>query len=373
MIDRRLLKNFDWSMLLVAVALSLIGIMTIYSATRPVLDADQQSFYLKQFYWLAFSLLFLFLIVSIDYRWFIKFAYPAFIFGMVLLIAVFIVGIKGMGAQRWLPLGFFSFQPSEFFKLFFIVAFSRYLSDIRQSVPIDFKQLVKMTLIFFAAPVFLILKQPDLGTAMILFFVFSSMIVIAGTKKKIMVVAIIIGLLSLPFMGNILWGGLKEYQKQRLIAFVDPHVDPQGVGYHINQSKVSIGSGGFLGKGYLKGTQGPLKFLPEKHTDFIFSVFAEEWGFAGSAVLFLLYLFIILRGFDTAIRARDPAGSFLATGVTSILFFYFVVNVGMTLGMVPVVGVPMPFMSYGGTALLSNFLAIGILTNVRMRRFALFY
>jgi rod shape determining protein RodA len=373
MIDRRHLKNFDWSMLLVAVALSFIGIMTIYSATRPVLDADQQSFYLKQFYWLVFSLPFFFIIVSIDYRWFIKFAYPVFILGIVLLIAVFIVGIKGMGAQRWIPLGFFSFQPSEFFKLFFVIAFSRYLSDIGQNVSIDFKQLVKMNLIFFAVPVFLILKQPDLGTAMILFFVFFSMVVIAGAKKKVIVVAIIIGLLSLPFVGNIIWEGLKEHQKQRLIVFVDPHVDSQGIGYHINQSKVSIGSGGFLGKGYLKGTQGPLKFLPEKHTDFIFSVFAEEWGFVGSAVLFLLYLFILLRGLDTAIRARDPAGSFLAAGVTSILFFYFVVNVGMTLGIVPVVGVPMPFMSYGGTALLSNFLAIGILTNVRMRRFALFY
>jgi rod shape determining protein RodA len=182
-----------------------------------------------------------------------------------------------------------------------------------------------------------------------------------------------VGLISLPFVGSILWGELKGYQKRRIIAFIDPYVDPQGVGYHINQSKVSIGSGGFLGKGYLKGTQGALRFLPERHTDFIFSVFAEEWGFVGTLFLFLLYLYIILRGLDTVRRARDPAGSFLALGVTSMLFFYCVINIGMTLGIVPVVGVPLPFMSYGGTALVSNFFALGILVNVRMRRFSLFY
>jgi rod shape determining protein RodA len=184
---------------------------------------------------------------------------------------------------------------------------------------------------------------------------------------------IIIGLISLPFVGNILWGGLKGYQKQRLIAFIDSGADPAGVGYHITQSKVSIGSGGLLGKGYLKGTQGPLRFLPERHTDFIFSIFAEEWGFLGCTVLFMMYLFLILKGFDTAKRARDQAGRFLALGVTFIFSFYFIINVGMTLGIVPVVGVPLPLISYGGTALLSNFLALGIIENVRMRRFLLFY
>lgn len=373
MIDRRLLKSFDWSILFVALVLSLIGVITIYSATRPVLDAEQQSFYLKQLYWIGISLICFFLIVSVDYRWFIRFAYFFFIFGIVLLIVVLAVGEKSLGSQRWIPVGFFSFQPSEFFKIFFIVAVSRYLSGLGQNVTLGFKELLKMALIFFLVPSILILKQPHLGTVMILLFIFLSLVITAGTKKRIIVVAIIIGVISLPFVGNVLWEGLKEYQKQRIIAFIDPYVDPQGVGYHINQSKVSIGSGGFWGKGYLRGTQGPLRFLPEKHTDFIFSVFAEEWGFIGSIVLFFMYLFIILRGLDTARRARDLSGSFLALGVTFILFFYFIINIGMTVGMVPVVGVPLPFISYGGTALLSNFLALGILTNVRMRRFPLFY
>lgn len=373
MIDRRLLKNFDWSMLFFAILLSLIGVMSIYSATRPVLDAAQQSYYMKQLYWMGLGLICFFLIASIDYRWIIKFAYVVFIIGIVLLIIVLVAGNKGLGAQRWIPLGFMSFQPSEFFKLFFIMALARYLSELEQNVPLGLKELSKMTLIFFAIPAFLILKQPHLGTVMILLVVFISMVLTAGVRKKIVVITVIIGLLSMPFVGTILWGELKGYQKQRIISFVNPYADQQGVGYNIKQSKVSIGSGGFSGKGYMQGTQAPLRFLPEKHTDFIFSVFAEEWGFLGSFSLFLLYLFIIMKGLETAREARDPAGSYLALGATFMIAFYFLINVGMTLALLPVVGVPMPFMSYGGTALLSNFIAIGILVNIRMRRFPLFY
>jgi len=381
MIDRRLLKNFDWSILFVALALSLIGVMTIYSATRSIPDAEQQSFYLRQFYWIIFSLACFFLVVSVDYRWFIRIAYLLFIVGIVLLIVVLVAGRKGMGAQRWILLGFFSFQPSEFFKLFFIIAISRYLSNIHTyGIPVSFargeldlKGLIKTTLLFFLMPAILIFRQPDLGTLMVLLFIFLSMVITAGIKKKIIVVTIIIGLISLPFVGNILWKGLRGYQKQRITAFIDPYVDPQGIGYHLIQSKVSIGSGGFFGKGYLKGTQAPLRFLPESHTDFIFSIFAEEWGFIGVTILFLMYLFIILKGFETARNARDQGGGILALGVTFMLFYYFFINIGMTVGIVPVVGVPLPFMSYGGTALLSNFLALGVLENIRMRRLPLSY
>jgi rod shape determining protein RodA len=278
-----------------------------------------------------------------------------------------------MGAQRWIPLGFVSFQPSEIFRIFFILAVSRYLSGMDQKVYLDLKELLKMIMIFYMLPAVLIIKQPHLGTVLILLFVFFSMLVVAGIRRKIIVVGIIIGFISVPFFDNIVWDNMKEYQKRRLVAFIDPYADQHGIGYHTRQSKVTIGSGGFLGKGYLKGTQGPLRFLPERHTDFIFSVFAEEWGMLGSFFLFLLYLYIIIKGFDTARKARDPAGSFLALGVTFMFCFYFIINVGMTLNMVPVVGVPLPFMSYGGTALLSNFLMLGILTNVGMRRFPLFY
>ncbi len=373
MIDRRLLGNFDWGMLTVLISISLIGVMTIYSSTRPVLNADQQTFYMRQLYWIMLSLLAFIVVVSIDYKWYIRLAYPVYIVGILLLIAVLVVGRKGMGAQRWLDLGFLSFQPSEFFKLFFIITVSRYLSGMSEANTLGLKELIKITSIFFVLPALLILKEPDLGTAVILLLIFLSLIVSAGLKKRIIIISIIVSLISIPFVGNILWGGLKGYQKQRIVAFIDPQADPQGIGYHITQSKVTIGSGGFLGKGYMKGTQGPYRFLPENHTDFIFSIFAEEWGFVGSVFLFLLYLFIIWRGFDTARNARDREGCFLALGVTFMFCFYFFINIGMTLGMMPVVGVPLPLLSYGGTALLSNFLAFSIIENVRMRKFSLYY
>lgn len=373
MIDRRLVENFDWWILLVAVAISVIGMITIYSATRPVLDIEQQSFYVKQLYWIGLSIVSFFIFISIDYKWFIKFAYFIFGFGVVLLIIVVFAGRTGMGAQRWLNLGFVSFQPSEFFKLFFIIAVSRYLSSKDQGSRIGFAEIFKMFAFFLVVPAILILKQPDLGTTLMVIFIFSAMIMTVGLRKKIILVTLILGIISVPLTGKYMWGGLKDYQKNRLIAFIDPQADPYGIGYHITQSKVSIGSGGFLGKGYMEGTQGPYRFLPEKHTDFIFSIYAEEWGFMGSLMLFLMYFFIIWRGFDTALMARDREGCFLSLGVTFMFSFYFFINVGMTLGILPVVGVPLPLMSYGGTALLSNFLALSIIENVRMRRFALYY
>jgi rod shape determining protein RodA len=373
MLDRRLIMKFDWSILLVALALSIIGVLTIYSATRPVFDAAQKAFYMRQVYWICLSLVAFFLIASFDYRWLIKYSFLMYTAGVILLVLVFFIGRKGMGAQRWIPLGFISFQPSEFFKLFFIIALSRYLSDMGDNLQLGMKELLKVMFFFFLLPAILIVKQPDLGTALILFFIFTSMILIAGIRRRLLVMAIIISILSLPFVGDVIWGGLKGYQKQRIVAFMNPDVDPYGVGYHIKQSKVTIGSGGFLGKGYMKGTQGPLRFLPEKHTDFIFSIYAEEMGFAGSVILFLMYLFLIFRGFDTARSARDLEGSYLAIGITSMFTFYFIVNIAMTLGMSPVVGAPLPLMSYGGTALLSPFLSPGILEHIRMRRAPLIY
>ncbi len=373
MLDRRLIIKFDWSILLAMLALSIVGVLTIYSATRPVFDAEQKAFYIRQLYWIGLSTAAFFLIASFDYRWLIKYSFVIYTAGIILLILVFFIGRKGMGAQRWIPLGFISFQPSEFFKLFFIIALSRYLSEMGDNLQLGLKELGKMTVFLFLPPALLIAKQPDLGTALILFLIFASMVFVAGIRRRLLVMAVIIGMLSLPFVGDVIWGGLKGYQKQRIVAFMNPDVDPHGVGYHIKQSKVTIGSGGFTGKGYMKGTQGPLRFLPEKHTDFIFSIFAEERGFAGGVLLFLLYLFLIFRGFDTARTARDLGGSYLAIGITFMFTFYFVVNIAMTLGMSPVVGAPLPLMSYGGTALLSNFLSFGILENIRMRRTPLIY
>jgi rod shape determining protein RodA len=370
-IDRRLIHNFDWILLGVTVLISLIGILTIYSATRTLGIEDHPAFYLKQATWLILGLSVLFFIVSFDYIWLSRYSLVMYIIGFVLLIIVFIAGRIGMGAQRWLSLGPISFQPSEFFKLFYIVMLARYLSLIKG--PLDTVSFMRVFFFITFFPFVLLVKQPDLGTAIMILIIFICLIIAKGLRKKITILFITIGLISLPFFGNIFWGRLKDYQKSRLIAFMEPESDHTGIGYHLNQSKITVGSGKFLGKGYLQGTQGPFRFLPEKHTDFIFAVFAEEWGFFGSSILLFLYLVLILRGLDTARKAKDDFGRLLALGITFMFFIYFVVNVGMTLGVMPVVGIPLPFMSYGGTALLSNLIAIGILINIRTRRFELFH
>lgn len=370
-IDRRLIKNFDWITLAVAILISLIGIMTIYSATRPLAAGEHPAFYIKQTAWLVLGLIALFLIFSFDYVWLSRFSLFFYIMGIILLIAVFIIGKTGMGAQRWLSLGPVSFQPSEFFKLIYIIMLAQYLSLMKS--PMDTVSLLRTFFLITLFPFILLIKQPCLGTALIILAIFISLVIARGLSKKIAVLFVIIGLISLPFLGNIFWGGLKDYQKSRLVAFIEPEADPTGIGYHSTQSKITVGSGKFAGKGYLHGTQGPFRFLPEKHTDFIFAVFAEEWGFLGSFTLLFLYLVLILRGLDTARKAKDDFGRLLALGITFMFLIYFFVNVGMTLGLMPVVGIPLPFMSYGGTSLLSNLIAVGILISIRTRRFELFH
>ena len=369
-IDRRITKNFDWITLSIVIVIALIGIMTIYSATRPPIEGEHSRFYIKQTLWLIIGIIALFLIVSFDYVWLSRFSLYIYIFGIILLIAVFFLGKAGMGAKRWLSLGPLSFQPSEFFKLAYIIMLSQQLSIINGTITIS--SLLRLFFLTVLFPFALLIKEPDLGTAIIIMAIFVSLILAKGLHKKVITLLVIISLISLPFIGTILWEGLKDYQKSRLVAFIEPQIDPTGIGYHITQSKITVGSGKFIGKGYLQGTQGPFRFLPEKHTDFIFAVFAEEWGFLGSIVLLLLYLFLILRALDTAKKAKDEFGRLLALGITFMFSIYFFVNVGMTLGIMPVVGIPLSFMSYGGTALLSNLLSIGVLINIRTRRFYLF-
>jgi len=371
LIDRRVIKNFDWIMFSVSILISLIGIMTIYSATRPLGAEDHPGFYMKQLYWLVLGIIALLLVVSFDYIWLRRYALPLYITGVIFLLAVFIFGKMGLGAKRWLSLGPISFQPSEFFKLVYLIMLSQQLSTLKTTL--NTSHLFRIFFLIVLLPFLLLIKQPDLGTSLIVLAIFVLLVLTKGIQKRVAVILIIIGLVSLPFLGNIFWEGLKDYQKSRIVAFIEPESDPSGIGYHLNQSKITIGSGKFIGKGYLQGTQGPFRFLPEKHTDFIFAVFAEEWGFLGSLMLLFFYFILIIRGIDTIEKAKDDFGRLLASGITFMFFMYFFINIGMTLGMTPVVGIPLPFMSYGGTALLSNFIAIGILINIRTRRFELFH
>jgi len=370
-IDRRLIKNFDWITLSVVIIIILIGIMTIYSATRPLGDGESPRFFARQAIWLLVGITGLFLMVRFDYIWLGRFSVYLYLAGIISLIAVFVFGKSGFGAQRWISFGLFSFQPSEFFKVVYVIMLAHQLSVVNG--PISTISFFRIFFFIVFVPFVLLIKQPDLGTALIILIIFLSLMLARGLQKKIVILFVIISLVSLPFLGNIFWEGLKDYQKNRLIAFMEPGADPTGIGYHITQSKITIGSGKFFGKGYLKGTQGPFRFLPEKHTDFIFAAFAEEWGFLGSLLLLFLYIVLILRGLNAAMSAKDDFGRNLALGITFMFLTYFFVNVGMTLGVMPVVGIPLPFMSYGGTALLSNLLSLGILISIRTRRFELFH
>lgn len=370
-IDRRLISNFDWVTFSAVLAITVIGIMTIMSATRQPAETVQSVLSMKQVTWLIIGLCGLVLFASFDYIWLSRISIPIYVLGLITLAIVLVLGKTGMGAQRWISIGPLTFQPSEFFRLIFIIMLANYLC--LQYGDINTIDALK---VFFAVaflPFVFLVKQPDLGTAIVILIIFISMLLSKGVRRKAIVLILLIGIVSLPFLGNIMWTGLKGYQKNRLVAFMDPEADPAGIGYHINQSKIAIGSGEFFGKGFMKGTQGPFRFLPERHTDFIFAVFAEEWGFAGVVVLLALYLLLIMRGLDTAAKAKDEFGRLLALGITFMFSIYFFVNIGMTLGMMPVVGIPLPFMSYGGTALLSNFISAGVLINIRTRRFTLFY
>lgn len=356
---------------MVSIVISLIGIMTIYSATRPIGAESHPEYYIKQVYWLILGIIALFLVVSFDYIWLSRYSLYLYIAGIILLASVFIFGKTGLGAKRWISLGLFTFQPSEFFKLTYIIMLSKYLSTSKNSL--NTYLLFKMFFLIVLFPFLLLIKEPDLGTSLIILALFVFLVFSKGLQKRVAILLLIIGLISLPFLGNIFWESLKDYQKSRIVAFIEPEEDPTGIGYHLNQSRITIGSGKLIGKGYLHGTQGPFRFLPEKHTDFIFAVFAEEWGFLGSLVLLFFYFILIMRGLDTIVKAKDDFGRLLASGITFMFFLYFFINIGMTLGIMPVVGIPLPFMSYGGTALLSNFLAVGILINIRIRRFELFH
>ncbi len=370
-IDRRLLANFDWVILGTAVLLSLIGIMTIFSATRPLGGGEHPTYYIKQIYWLLIGLAAMFAVVSVDYAWLNRYSYAIYGTGIVLLVAVLVAGKAGLGATRWLSLGPISFQPSDLFKIAFIITLAHWMSRLKGAMSV--RDLIFSFGMFTLVPLLLIIKQPDLGTGIILLTMFTLLTLTKGVEKKVVAVAVVVAVISVPFLGNIFWDELKDYQKKRIVAFVQPNIDPEGVSYHINQSKVAIGSGGMTGKGYLKGTQGPFRFLPEKHTDFVFSVFAEEWGFAGSFLLLMIYLVLIMKGINIAMRAKDAFGSLLALGITFMFTLYVFINIGMTVGIMPVVGIPLPFMSYGGTSLVTNFIAAGILISIRARRFELFY
>ena len=352
-------------------ALIAAGLVAVYSATY-TMGGGRHGLFMKQVYWLAIGFSVMLASLGFDYHRLERWGYVFYGVAVFLLAVVLVLGRTGMGAQRWLPLGPFSFQPSEPAKLFLIISLAKYFSEDGITRGHTLKELVK-SLLLVMVPAALVVKQPDLGTAMMFVFIFCAMVLAAGIRTKSFLALAATSALAAPVLWKVFWHMLKDYQRKRLLVFLDPDMDPAGAGYHIIQSKIAVGSGSLTGKGFLNGTQSQLSFLPERHTDFIFSVISEEWGFIGSLVLLLLFLFIVLWGVETAHKAKDRFGAFLAVGISSMVLFHVIVNVGMTLGIMPVVGVPLPLVSYGGTSALTTLVALGLLLNVNMRRFKLFY
>jgi rod shape determining protein RodA len=366
MFDRKFVQYFDWGLLGLAIVLGSIGLLTLYSVVSADAAAMQKTLYYKQLTWLCGGLLLMAAAFLFNYRLLDRYAFAVYLFALLLLAAVLLFGKVGGGSKRWLALGPISLQPSEFVKLAVIVVLSRYYSKNAHTRGFTLRELIT-PLILVLAPAALIVKQPDLGTALLIVIIAGSMTLFVKIERRSLLLLFTSGILAVPMV----WFVLKEYQKQRILTFLNPDRDPLGAGYHIIQSKIAIGSGMFSGKGYLKGTQNALSFLPEQHTDFIFSVFAEEWGFLGSAALILVFLLLIIWGLNVAYGCRDPFGTILAVGISAMIFWQVLVNIGMVMGLLPVVGVTLPFISYGGSSIITMMISVGLLINVSMRRFTI--
>ena len=355
-IDRRLLFHFDWLLISLTGLLLAAGLLTLWSLVP--------RFAMRQLLWAGVGTVVLLVLISIDYRILARWASLGYVLGLGALATVIVLGRSAQGARRWLQVGPLTLQPSELFKLVLLFVVARYLASREEERPGWDRMAIPLAL---AAPaLLLIVKQPDLGTALVLLPVLFALMFVGGARWRDLGLLAGGGLALAPA----LWFFLRDYQRERLLVYVDPSRDPLGSAWNVIQAKITIGSGQVMGKGLFGGTQSRLAFLPERHTDFIFAAFAESWGFLGAIALLVGYGLLALRGLEVAASARDALGSLLATGATVLLVSQALVNLGMVTGLLPVVGIPLPLISYGGSALLMALGAVAVIENVRMRRFA---
>lgn len=360
----RLTENLDFTLLFAVVFLCFYGLLVLYSSTRlaATTGSDPYFFVKRQSLWALLGFMFLTIIIFVDYHNLERYSKVIYFGAIVLLIMVIFAGRSTYGARRWLAIGPFDFQPSEFAKIALIVFLADFLSKNKPKLDNFFYYLLPFA--YTGLLILLVFMQPDLGTSLVYLAILIIMLFVAGVKIKFLIFTFLAALSSIP----VLWTFLKDYQKNRLILFLNPNLDPLGGGYNVIQSRIAIGSGGFLGNGIFSGLQSQLNFLPAQHTDFIFSVVGEELGFVGTILLLGLYTIILWRGIKIALEARDLSGSLLAAGAVSFLFFHIVVNIGMAMGMLPATGLPLPFLSYGGSFMIANLIAIGILLNVELHK-----
>ena len=357
------LRDFDWALLGMVLTLCTISVFEIYSAT---LHTKFVGFHTKQMYWIAGGIVLMFVMSKIDYHRLLGVAYWAYGFCLVALVAVKLVGTKVMGARRWIKLGPMHFQPSEWVKLVLIVLVAAYFANLGGK-RLTWGEIGK-AIALVGLPMLLVLIQPDMGTALTYSPILLAGLFLGGMhwKQGLILGTVVFVLLTGAWMSGKV---VKPYQKARLTSFLNPDDDPRGKGYHVRQSLIAVGSGGILGKGAEHGTQTQGDFLPIPHADFIFAAYSEEHGFLGAFLVLLLYFLILMRLIQNAQTAADMSGQLLVMGVVSVLTFQIAVNVGMVIGFMPVTGIPLPLMSYGGSSVLFTFLALGVVMNVRMRRF----
>ena len=360
---KRLLRRTDFVLLAATAGILIMSLIVIGSATHINTPSDDRYWFVaRQGIFALMNIGIAAFLMNFDYKMLQGYGNKLYLFNLVMLVAVMLVGQSALGAQRWISLGPISIQPSEFSKLIMIISLATILE--KRVGELNTMHDLLPVAAYVGVPFLLVLKQPDLGTSLVFMAIFFGMVFICGINLRLLGGIFGAGIAMMP----ILWHFLKDYQKMRIMVFMDPNVDPLGSGYHIIQSKIAIGSGMLFGKGLFQGTQSQLNFLPENHTDFIFAVVGEELGFVGAAILLLLYLIVLWRGICIARDASDMFGRLLAVGITSMLAFHVLVNVGMTLGIMPVTGIPLPFMSYGVSSLTTNILSVAILLNIQLRK-----
>jgi len=354
-------KKFDFILLITALLLSVYGLIVIYSATY---NMDTLRFVRTQGISTVIGLIAILILVFFDFQFLGKLYIPIYLLSIGLLVAVLVMGVGDdqWGARSWLYIGSFGFQPAEFVKIGLIISLAKYMDKHKEDINSPFV-LIKV-LIFAGIPVVLILMQPDAGTAMVFVFFIAAMLFAAGVKWKFIVMALTIGLLSLP----VIWMRLDEFQKDRIFNFMDPERDTSNTGFQALQGRIAIGSGKLFGRGFLEGTQTQFNYIPEKQTDFIFAVLVEEFGFLGGSILILLYFIMISRIIKIARKSTDRFGSLMSVGLAAMFLFHIWENIGMTIGLMPITGIPLPFMSYGGTFQLINLVSIGIILSVGLHR-----
>lgn len=364
--ERTILKRINWDMIILIFALNIIGLFNLFSATHGPHSQDIQQLFINQLIWLAAGWSLFFMITFVDYLIVTRLAYVVYFLNLCAVLYVSLFGTIALGAQRWIDLGFMRYQPSETMKLAMIMVLAKTLSHKSSyNLGLGVRDLI-WPLILLAVPFVLIVKQPDLGTAIMLSAIAGSMIFFMRIRRWIFILLITVGAIAAPFVWSYV---LHDYQKARITNFITPTNDPRGTGYNSIQSKIAVGSGKIFGKGFRKGTQSQLEFLPERHTDFIYSVLSEEFGFIGSSIVLGLFCFLFLVIIRIASSARDKFGALITVGVLSYIFWHMFVNMGMVIGLLPIVGVPLPLLSYGGSSMLTTMTMLGLVSSVAYRRY----